>query len=425
MKRILCVLLTIALMLPMSGCFSRNGLDSTQGDTQNPIQDTEYPVPPSLRDEDAFLLGYLDFAVNLLQEESGKAEEMNLLLSPLSAYTVLAMTANGAQGETRQEFEQLLAYDLTMEQINRQIKLFSDCLPSEEGSKLSMANSIWMRQGEEMPEVKERFLQDTQRFYQAQVYPRTFDEQTREEINHWVNTYTDGMIPTILDEINPASVMYLINALAFDAQWEQPYREDSIKEGRFQGIYGEETARMMTSSENLYLENQSFTGFMKPYLGDKYRFVALLPREELELNGAISTLTPQALQELLANAEEKKVIATVPEFENAQETLLNETLQSMGLLQAFSPASADFSGICDVEPGDLVISRVLQKCFLKVDAQGTEAGASTMVEIKYGAMMEEACTVKLNRPFLYMIVETNTNLPVFVGTLQSIANTPN
>ncbi|MBR1554231.1 MAG: serpin family protein [Oscillospiraceae bacterium] len=362
-----------------------------------------------------FQSSQLQFAVNLFQQTVSEHADENVLVSPLSVMLALSMTANGANGETLSEMEQVLGNQIS--DLNQNLYSYTNSLPSGEKAKFSLANSIWCR-NEEGFTVNPDFIQTDANYYQADVYQEDFSPETCDKINQWVSQKTNGMIDSIIDTIDSNTMMYLINALSFDAEWLHIYEDTDIREGQtFTSADGiQQTVTMMHSSENIYLESEQATGFIKPY-ADGYSFIALLPDEKISVDDYITSLTPDFLSDMLANAQDAEVIANMPKFKNEFETSLVDTLTAMGMPTAFS-SMADFSGMSDI---NLHIGDVLHKTFIEVDERGTKAGAVTAVQMDEEGIMEtEPKFVTLDRPFVYMIVDNQNNLPLFIGTVKEI-----
>lgn len=202
--------------------------------------------------DDAFLEAGMDFALSLFKGSVERSEEENLLISPLSVMLALAMTANGADGETLSEMEELLGGALSIDALNEYLYSYVNALTSTDKAVLNIANSIWFRDDENAIAVNPDFLQTNADYYGAAAYQAPFDEQTVRDVNNWVKQNTDGMIDGIVDEIDPSTVMYLINALAFDGEWVSPY--GGTFEAPFTAYGGEErTVEMMSSTEQRYL----------------------------------------------------------------------------------------------------------------------------------------------------------------------------
>lgn len=211
--------------------------------------------------------------------------------------------------------------------------------------------------------------------------------------------------------------MYLINALSFEAKWQTIYQEASIRDGVFTTEDGQQqTVPMMYSKEYRYLETGTATGFLKSYAGGNCAFAALLPKEGISLADFVDFLTGEQLHDLLANPETVEVRAAIPKFESTYETNLCDTLEALGMTDAFDGQLADFSGIGSSTEGNLPISQVLHKTRIAVDEKGTKAGAATAV-VEAPSDPKE---VLLDRPFLYLLIDCREQLPVFIGTVTTL-----
>ncbi len=359
-----------------------------------------------------------DFAVRLFKESMSDGE--NTLVSPLSVLVALSMTANGADNETLSQMEAVLG--MPIDQLNTWISTYMANLPEEEKYKLSLANSIWFTDDERFT-VNQDFLQTNADYYGADIYRAPFDDDTCKDINKWVKDNTDGMIKNILDQIPQEAVMYLINALAFDAEWQDIYFENQVREGEFTTENGEKrNVDMMYSEENKYLEDKHATGFIKYYKDRKYAFAALLPKEGTTVSEYIASLDGEHLNELLTNAKSVFVNTSIPKFETEYDVDMSAVLSGMGMPDAFSGATADFSKLGHSTAGNIFINRVLHKTFISVDERGTKAGAATVVEMNDESAMiiEDPKQVFLDRPFVYMLIDCETNLPFFIGTMMDV-----
>lgn len=362
---------------------------------------------------------YTDFAVKLFQECVTGEAEGNVLISPLSVINALAMTAGGARGETLTQMEGLFGADLNS--LCSYLKTYNEGLPSDEKYKLHTANSVWVKDNGSFT-VSPDFLQINAAYFNADVYMAPFDGSTLKDINGWVCENTDKMIPEILDQIPEDAVMYLINALAFDAEWQKIYNEYQIRDGSFTCEDGDILdVEMMYSSEYTYLQDTQAQGFLKYYSDKKYAFAALLPEEGISIDAYAASLTGRDLHELLSNSMEAPVEAAIPKFETEYSTLLNNILTALGMTDAFDSELADLSGLGSNPAGNLFISRVIHKTYISVDEKGTKAGAATAVEVKQESAAinpVEPKTVYLDRPFVYMIIDCEENLPVFIGAVK-------
>lgn len=357
------------------------------------------------------------FGLPLFQNVIKEAENgENVLVSPLSAMTALQMASIGANGKTKDQMNKVLGTD----PLSSYMMYFAKNLPKEDGYKVNLANGIWFKNVESL-HVQESFLKWNKQFYNAAAYAAPFNEDTLNEINTWVSDKTGGMIPGILEEIKDEDVMYLVNALSFDAEWKDIYYESDIWNDIFTTESGEEQlVPMMHSKESVYLEDDFATGVMKYYKDEKYAFVALLPKEGISMADYVNGLTAEQLKELLANPVYGPVETTMPKFSTEYNMKLNDILISMGMQDAFSEEEADFSDMAVSDIGNIYISDVLQKTFIAVDERGTKAGAATAVVMANKALAPNQKVVNLNRPFVYMIIECEYNEPLFMGTVMQV-----
>lgn len=371
------------------------------------------PVPCEVQEET--WTGMYDFSVKLLQTTCD--QENNTLISPLSVLSALAMTANGAQGETRTQMEDTLGG--TVDQLNGALT----GLGQEEDAPLYLANSIWFAEGGRITPNQD-FLQVNADYYGAGVLEAPFDRTTVTDINRWVEQHTHGMVEKVLQEIPPDTVMYLINALAFEGEWEDPYEDSDVWQQAFTNQAGKvQQVSMMHSEEQSYLRDEQAQGFVKPYQGGGYAFVALLPDQGVSVLDYVAGLDGQRMKELLDHPESVPVDVTMPKFESEMAVDLQEVLKEMGMDLPFDMAQADFTGLGTSPQGNLYINQVLHKTYIEVEEQGTRGGAFTMVGMGNGASMEEPeehRVVTLDRPFVYLVVDTDTMLPVFMGTVLSV-----
>lgn len=414
MKRIISIILTLILTLSVfTAC------DVPQSDD---LMDDIKPNPDVAKNVelvDVSDAAVTDFAVRLFKESLADGE--NTLISPLSVLVALSMTANGADNETLTQMEAVLG--MPIEQLNSWVKTYMANLPEEEKYKLNLANSIWFKDAESFT-VNEDFLQTNADYYGAGIFKAPFDNSTLKEINEWVEDNTDGMIKDILDEIPPEAVMYLVNALAFDAEWQNIYKENQIRDGKFTTEDGaKRDVELMYSSEGMYLEDEKSIGFIKYYKDRKYAFAALLPNEDVTVSEYIATLDGEHLNEMLSNAQQTRVSTAIPQFETEFKVEMSDILKEMGMADAFNYTVADFSKLGESTEGNICISRVIHQTYINVDGKGTKAGAATVVEMNAESAMEPLEPPKevyLERPFVYMLIDCETNLPFFIGTMMDV-----
>lgn len=358
-----------------------------------------------------------DFAISLFK--TSNEEGKNTLISPLSILCALSMTANGARGETLEQMENVMG--MTVEELNLYLYSYMNSLPQSQKCKLNLANSIWFKDDKSFT-ANQDFLQSNADYYGASLYKAPFDKSTLNGINDWVKEKTDGMIPKVIDEIPPEAVMYLVNALAFEAEWSDIYEKNQVRDGTFTKEDGtEQNAEFMYSEEHCYLEDEKATGFMKYYKGGNYAFVALLPNENVTVSEYLNSLDGESLNALFSSTG-GSVQAAIPKFETKYSAEMSEILKSMGMPLAFDEDNADFSGLGSSSAGNIYINRVIHKTFISVAEKGTKAGAATVIEMatKGDSAPNEIKRVYLDRPFVYMLVDCENNLPFFIGTMMDI-----
>ena len=361
--------------------------------------------------DDRFLGAQADLSAKLFRAAAAESRGENVLISPLSIQLALTMTANGAAGETRREMEALLGGGMPLGTLNEYLSAYADALPSGEGYKLALANSIWLRDTPTL-RVEKDFLQTNADYYGAQVYKAAFDGQTLRDINEWVRQNTDGSIDRVLEELPDEARLYLINTLSFDAEWEAGYKAADVRSGTFTALSGERRrAELMHSTESRYLNDGSATGFVKDYKGGKYSFAALLPNEGVELYDYIDALTGEKLLQTLADAKPISVEAAIPQFDCAYELELNAMLETFGIRRAFDEMQADFTAMAVSDEGNLYIGTAKHQTFIRIDRTGTKAGAATTVEMMNFSFGDPPA-VTLDRPFVYMILDNATGLPI-------------
>lgn len=402
-----------------SGGSSQDGIQggSSQDDAQGGSarsQDNTAPADASTVTDFALRL----FRESLAQEQTKDAKK-NVLISPASVLFALSMTANGADNNTLAQMEETLGASVPA--LNAYLHEYRTSLPQGDGYKLNIANSIWFKDDPNFT-VNKDFLAANEAWYGADLYQAPFDASTLKAINDWVSDSTDQMIPKILDNIPDEAIMYLINGIAFDAEWRTIYQEHQVRKADFTEADGtKRSTEFMYAEEHAYLQDANAQGFLKYYKGGKYAFAALLPNEGISVADYVKSLDGRALQEMLANPVSVPVKTAIPKFEAEYDVMMNDIFINLGMTDAFDGDIADFSQLGTYTAQNIYINRILHKTYIAVDERGTKAGAATAVEMNYAAAMpQEKKEVYLDRPFVYLIIDCEENVPVFIGTLMSV-----
>lgn len=404
MKKI-SILLIIVMLCSMVGC-------SAKIKSEDLMKDKKLGVVSDTKETAEANVALTDFGIRLFQESLDC--EKNTLISPISVVYALAMTANGAKGETLEQMEAVLG--MSVEELNPYLYHYQKNLPQNKKYEMNLANSIWFTDDEKF-HVEDDFLQLNADYYSADIYKTAFDEQTVKDINNWVKQNTKDMIPKILEEIPEHAVMYLVNTLAFEAEWQSIYYKQQVREGEFTCADGtKQQVEFMYGSEHTYLEDENTIGFLKYYKDQEYAFVALLPKENMNIADYIAGLDGGQINHLIENRIEGTVEVSIPKFETEFEIEMKDVLENMGMPIAFDDKAADFSGLGTWTDGNIYINQVLHKTFISVAEKGTKAGAATLVEMDGESSARDPKEVYLNRPFVYMLIDCRTNIPFFIGT---------
>lgn len=403
----LCLIVILLVTFSLSG---RN--NSPQGPTEL-LHDISADAPFV----NTILLGekadvYTDLSLRLLREShSGK----NTLIAPLSTVYGLSITANGAEGDTLTQLES--AFGMSVSEMNEYLYSYTTRLGGS-GNTLSFANSIWLHEGGEFT-VNRDFLHTCATWYDTEIYETEFNDAALESINSWTLENTGGSIDFPLTDFRQPDGMILLGTLLFDGYWETPFSESGNRDGIFTQEDGSEVSSMyMSSIEDLYLEGETCTGFLKPYRTDDFVFAALLPREGISIEEFLSTVNGQYMSTLFDNASEATVYVTMPKFTSDVSLDMITALQALGVTDVFEHGSADLTGIGS---SHLCITDIRQEAAITVDELGTRAVAAA-AEAAFPASAREILEdkyVDLNRPFVYMILETTNYTPVFLGTLMT------
>ena len=374
---------------------------------------TAQSVKGKTADED-FINSQAELYLKLYKDSFNKANSENLVISPLSVSMALSMTANGASGKTLEQMQSFLC-GIDLEELNAYQQSF---LNRQNNDYLKIANSIWFRDSESLT-VFEPFLQTNANRYGAGIFKAPFDSSTVKDINTWVKDNTNGLIDEMVNEIDGSTIMYLINAMVFEAKWSVPYTEKPSKSVFYPASGEAQTAEMMLSNESIYLKDDNACGFIKQYEGGKYSFAALLPNKGVSINDYVNGLTAESLMNTLNNASGVSFSVRMPKFSFDCSLNMSEQLKS-DIPLAFDQDNADFSALGKSDRGNIHIANVIHKTNITVDTEGTKAAASTKVEMtdKMSAMPQEE--INLNRPFVFIIIDNTTKLPVFIGNLMSI-----
>ncbi len=417
--------LGLCTMALLAGCDEKKGTvqltkDSSVSETSTILDDkqSETKEPKAdMKSVDVQKDGNIqDFSYVLFEKGM---EETNPVLSPVSAYLALALTGEGARGETLQEFEQVFGKD--MSSVSGEIM---NGLPSDKKwMKIALANSAW---ADTRMNVDVDWVDIAKTIYQAEVYQTSLPTtDAMNDMNNWIDDKTEGLIPKLLEEpLDDDTRLALFNTIYFKGEWKHKFDASDTYERDFYLEDGttKKTEMMHQYGEYMqYVQNDEAEGVVLPYADDTKVFLVLKPKENLNVREMYQTLSAEDISNFLQQEETIKCNLRLPKFEVEFAKNLNDTLKSMGINKAFDKKMADLSGLGNAE-NTLYISLVYQKAVVIVDEEGTEAAAVTMVEVTCDSeVMEEEPPkdIFFDEPFVYMIMDKEREIPLFVGIMDS------
>jgi len=351
-----------------------------------------------------------------------KHKDGNIFFSPCSIRTALAMTLSGARKRTASQMEKALCLTGKEEVPHRAIAALAsglDTRAGQYGHELKIANSLWGLKGYRfLPE----FLGSLKKIYGAgfnELDFRADPENAYKTINRWVEGKTDSRIRELLKagDLDPATVLVLINAIWFKAHWACRFDESNTRERPFflpgtgkknDGPRKISVPFMYQMSDFGCLHDKDMTILELPYEGNELTMVIILPREREGLAGLEASLTSEALLKKLQKLEPQEIGVFLPKFKANSRFYMRETLSALGMADAFDSTAADFSGMTG--SGGLWIDNVIHEAVVEVDEQGTRAAGATAVMMKKGGMSFHA-----DHPFMFLIRDKNSGAILFLG----------
>lgn len=348
------------------------------------------------------------FAISFFQSVNADSDkDKNVVVSPYSAAVALSMLAEGAQGQTRVELDNALGGVLYK----------AEDLGSNDTVVVKSANSVWI---DDNFSPRNRYVNLLEKDFDAFLDVLNFaDPATLKAINNWCSENTNGKITDILNRLDPSNVMVLINALYFNAPWEEEFDPDMTSEQTFYGVTKESKVKLMgRKGYYLYAEHNGFQMIQLPYQGLKYAMYVVLPPKGADIDKLLPKLDEQIYNSAMDMLQQQEVRFFLPRFKAETSMLLNKPLQDMGIRTAFTSA-ADFSGIAEMGP--LVLDQVKQKCYIDVSEKGTEAAAVTSVGVRLTSVRPDmVVTMNIDRPYLFFISDRTDGNILFAGKVVSL-----
>lgn len=360
------------------------------------------------------------FATNFFKL-AAKATVTNVVISPYSVSTALAMTYNGAVGKTKNEMQQVLGYEgLSDESVNKQSASLSKSLMQVDPlSELAVANALFAKQD---AVFNQNFINTNRKYYNAKLEALNFANANNyaiNKINDWVKENTKGKIPTILDKVPKDVILYLVNAIYFKGTWLNEFKKSETQTADFKLANGTtKSVQMMNrSAKMLHLQGDNFQAVMLPYKDNRLQMCIFLPSQNSNITSLIARFNEQSWQQWLSKFSNKQGHLALPRFKVEYKAELSKVLKEAGMPCAFNEDCADFKKMIDQ---DVFISRVLHRTYLEVNEKGTEAAAATAVEMMpRGAFVNPTPPFNMicDRPFVIAIRDQRTGAILFMGAI--------
>ena len=372
--------------------------------------------------DDSVVTANTQFGFKLFDEIRKTEQDKNIFISPLSVSLALAMTLNGAAGETEQAMTDTLQLQgLDSEAINvGYAGLRQTLLTADPKVTLTIANSLWARQG---MSFKQDFLQRNIQFFGAEISTLDFnDPSASKTINQWVDTNTNGKIQKIVgDRINPNAVLFLINAIYFKGTWQREFDPSRTQDDSFYLANGDVKQVPMMKQQHRYphYRGENFQAISLAYGDGEMSLYIFLPDPESDLNTFLENLNTERWENWMSQFHGQDVSLVMPKFKLEYGRNLNDTLQALGMEVAFNQGLANFSRMAPLEilGQNLYIENVLHKTFVEVNEEGTEAAAVTSVEVGVTSVPPPPIPFTVDRPFFLAIRDNQTKTVLFMGVV--------
>jgi serine protease inhibitor len=377
-------------------------------------------LPRNLTDAERSVLSATNtFSFSLWRQINAARKDSNVFVSPLSASFSLGMAMNGAANQTLDQMRSALQFgSASLSDINGGYKSLIALLTSLDPTvTMLVANSIWYRK--DFP-FNQSFLDDGANYFGASIKPLDFNDGagSLSAINGWVNTKTNGKIPSIIDQIDPSNVMFLINAIYFKGSWRTKFDANLTATAPFHSVRGDESARLMHRDGKMsYTETSAFQAVDLPYGDSAFTMTILLPKTGSTVESLASSLDASALAALTSNLRTAQVDLFMPKVKMSFTRGLIPDLRGLGMLVPFTDG-ADFTRM-STRGRELFISQVKHRAYVDINEEGTEAAAVTSTGISVTSA-PLTTTMRVDRPFVFLIRERLSGTVLFMGKVVSV-----
>ena len=353
------------------------------------------------------------FAFNLFRTQAGMDSKV---VSPLSVAYLMGMLANGSEGNTHAEIMNALGMsNVSLQTLNEAYKAIINTASNlDKQTTVNIANCIAVNQ---QISLKEEYKKAMSQTYNAQVESMNFAGDALKRINSWCDKQTNGMIPSIINQLNPNALTVIMNAIYFNGTWDKKFDKKDTKKEPFKG-YTRDIKRvdmMQQKAKFDFIELNDFSAINLPYGNGTYNMTVILPHDGKSTTEIMEKLDAEKLSELNNNMEKCIVDLKLPRFSTSTETQLNKPISNLGAPSMFIAGKADFNKISDTS---MFISSMLQKAKIEVSEEGTKAAAVTAGVMMMSALpnsQPRLVEFHADHPFVYIITERHTGAIFFIG----------
>ena len=411
------IALTATVLLALSACSSTKKISDNKSNDIVSMTTEEEIDPEFMVLSDAqydLVKRNNNFALNLFSEMKGVGSNV---VSPMSVTYLMAMLANGAEASTREEIMDAIgAKDFDIDEMNAfYAYLIRRAKTADKQTTLNIANYIALNKEFKL---KKKFASTIADSYQGAVESLDFtNPESTKRINGWCSEHTNNMIPTIIDQVEPSAVAYILNAIYFNGTWTDKFDKNNTNKEQFNGYTRDimYVDMMHRNAKYYYTSNDVYSAVTLPYGSGAYSMTVILPNEGKFITDLTKTLNADTIASLRRNMEECLVDLKLPRFTTEMKLPLKGIVAKLGAPSMFDATRADFSSFAN---GNVYVSEMLQKAKIEVSEEGTKAAAVTMGMVKLTSMRPQEprrVDFHCDRPYVYMIQDNYTGAILFMG----------
>ncbi len=341
----------------------------------------------------------------------------NTVISPLAVQMAMGFAINGAKGVTQSAIIDKVGMETSV--LNNYLKTYIEEAPKDVRGNINFVNAIWLNSINTGLDLNSSYKDRVIEYLNAEIKQEPFSAGCEKVINGWVAETTDGMVNKVVNKVDLTNWFYTINIATFDMDWETTYNVNDIEKKTFNNAKKTTSdVEMMSSIESLYIEDNGATGFIKNYYIPRYKFIAILPDEKTNLEEYVNNLDYRKLIKLLESSENVNVKASIPSFVTYKTVDISKTLVNIGLSSIFK-SDADFSGMLK-EGMATKLWKMYHTSKITVGKKCSEGVITSNVSNNKKKDVSYDKEVVLDRPFLYMIFDSEESIPIFIGTMNNL-----